>query len=339
MKKVIHFLVLFFVCASISHAQQDKHYSMFFASPSQLNAGAAGHFEGDVQLFTNFRSQWFSISQNPFRSFSGSVDGRLFEERLYGSFIGAGMNIYNDQSGDGQFRVNIISFPVNYSIQLNKTSHLALGIQPAYYSQTFNESTLYFDSQWQGDGFNTAVSSGENLGILNVNKFDLSSGLYYSNKPKKNLSYKFGVAGNHLTKQRIGFYSLNEKLYRNVTLFGQLDYSRPNSLLTFHPAIFAFFQGPNRELTFGSNFEFQLKPPSIHTMYFDGQSISIGTYYRTGDAFIANLIYNAGSLSVGIGYDMNLSGLTVASNGKGAFEMFLSFKPEFRRGFGSPRIN
>lgn len=339
MKNIIISFLLVFGILQVASAQQDKHYSMFFASPVQLNAGAAGHFDGDIQLFTNFRSQWFSITQNPFRSFSASVDGRFFEQNLLSGFVGAGINLYNDQSGDGQFKVTIVSFPVNYSVKLNKTSYLALGIQPAYFSQTFNESALYFDSQWQGDGFNTSISSGENLGIINVNKFDLSSGLYYINRPKKNLSYKFGISGNHLTKQRIGFYTLNEKMYRNVTLFGQLDFSKTNSNVTFHPAIFTFFQGPNREFTFGNNFEFQLRPPSIHTMYFNGQSISLGVYYRTTDAFITNLIYNAGSLSLGLAYDMNLSGLTVATNGKGAFEMYLSFKPEFRSGFGSPRIN
>lgn len=335
----IYFVPLVFAFSTAVTAQQDKHYSMFFANPVQLNAGAAGHFDGDIQLFTNFRSQWYSISQNPFRSFSASIDGRLFEKNLFTGFVGAGMNLYNDRSGDGQFSVTQVSFPINYSVQLNKTSYLALGLQPAYYTQSFNESALYFDSQWQGDGFNTAISSGENLGLINVSRFDLSSGIYYINRPKKNITYKAGVSGNHLTKQKVGFYSMNEKLYRNITIFSQLDFSKPNSLVTFHPAIFAFFQGPNREFTFGSNFEFQLKPPSIHTMYFNGQSLALGVYYRTNDAFITNLIYHAGSLALGIAYDFNLSGLTVATNGKGAFELYLAFKPEFRSSFGSPRIN
>lgn len=339
MKKIIIGLFVLIGFTQFVSAQQDKHYSMFFASPVQLNPAAAGHFDGDLQLFTNFRSQWFSITQNPFRSFSASVDGRLFENGLNSGFVGTGINLYNDQSGDGQYRVTFVSFPINYSVQLNKTSYLAAGLQPAYYSQSLNEAALYFDSQWQGDGFNTAISSGEKLGTLNFNKFDLSSGIYYINRPKKNVTYKFGISGNHLTKQRVGFLSMNEKMYRNVTLFGQADLSQVNSNVTFHPAIFTFFQGPNREFTFGNNFEFQLRPPSQHTMYFNGQSISLGVYYRTTDAFLTNLIYNAGSLSVGVAYDLNLSGLTVATNGKGAFEMYLSFKPEFRSGFGAPRIH
>ena len=338
MRKGLFSLTLLSVVQLVS-AQQDKHFSMFFANPVQLNAGAAGHGEGDISIFTNYRSQWFSISDNPFRSISASVDGRLFEQNLSNGFFGAGINFYHDQTGDSQFQQNIISFPVNYSLELNKYSYLALGIQPAYFAQSIDKTQLYFDNQWDGGGFNTAISSGENLGIQNFSRFDLSTGIYYIARPEKNLSYKGGIALNHITKQRISFYSINEKLYRNATVFAQADFKRVTSKLTFHPAIFFFFQGPNRELTFGNNFEFELRPPSQHTMYFNGQSISLGVYYRTSDAFITNLIYNAGGLSFGLSYDLNLSGLTAASNGSGAFELYLAFRPEFGYGFGSPRIH
>jgi len=323
----------------ISVAQQDKHFSMFFANTVQFNAAAAGHSEGDIQLFTNYRTQWFSISQNPFRSVSASIDGRLFEQNLNNGFFGAGLNFYMDQSGDGMYRMNIFSVPLNYSLELNKTSYLSLGVQPAYYAQSIDKSAMYFDNQWDGGGFNTTISSGENLGLLNVSKFDLSTGLYYVNEPTKHLAYKIGVSLNHITKQRVSFYNINEKLYRNFTVFAQLDFGKETSKVSYHPAIFTFFQGPNRELCFGNNFRFQVKPPSIHTMYFNGQSLELGFYYRTSDAFITNLIYNAGSLSVGVSYDVNLSGLTAASGGIGAFEMFLAFRPEFASGLGAPRIH
>jgi len=74
-------------------------------------------------------------------------------------------------------------------------------------------------------------------------------------------------------------------------------------------------------------------------MYFNGQSVSLGFYYRTSDAFITNLIYHAGGLSFGVSYDLNLSGLTAASGGVGAFEMYLAFRPEFGSGLGAPRIH
>jgi len=338
MSKALLSLVLMGL-GQFSFAQQDKHFSMFFVNPVQLNPAAAGHIEGDIELFTNYRTQWFSITDNPFRSFSASVNSRLFEQNLSNGFFGAGVNFYHDQSGDSQYKMTIVAVPINYSLELNKTSYLSIGFQPAFYAQSMDKTAMYFDNQWDGGGFNTSISSGENIGLQNLSRFDLSSGIYYINNPKKHVSYKFGISGNHLTKQRISFYSVNEKLYRNFTLFGQLDVGKETSKVSYHPAVFAFLQGPNRELCFGSNFEFQLKPPSQHTMYFNGQTLELGFYYRTSDAFITNLIYNAGSLSVGVSYDLNLSGLTAASGGVGAFEMFLAFRPEFASGMGAPRIH
>jgi len=338
MNKVV-LLVCGLICGASLMAQQDKHFSMFFASPVQLNPGAAGHFEGDVQFFTNYRTQWFTLSANPYRSFSASVDGRLFEQNLSNGFFGAGLNFYRDQSGDSRYTMNIISFPLNYSIELNKYSYLSLGVQPAYYSQQVSDAALYFDSQWDGSGFNQAISSGESIGTSNLSKFDLASGVYYIAKPKKNLEFKVGLSGHHLTKQKIGFYSLNEKMYRNMTLYGQANFGKETSKISFQPAAFIFFQGPNREFAVGNTFTFEIKPASIHTFFFDGQSISLGVYYRSTDAFILNLGYRAGFMNIGIAYDMNLSGLTVATGGVGAFEMFLAFRPEFRSGLGGPRIH
>lgn len=337
MKKLI--IIIALIGGMNLYAQQDRHFSMFFANPVQLNPGAAGNGLGDISLFTNFRSQWFTVSGNPFRSFSASVDGKLFDGAMSNGFIGAGMNFYSDLSGDSKYKVNIVSFPVNYTIQLDRSNYLAVGLQPAYYAQSIDDGALYFDSQWTGSGFNTDYSSGEALGSFNASKFDISAGIYAVLSPSKNQKYRFGVSGYHLSKQKISFYGFTEKLYRNMTLFGQADLGRESSNLSFHPAVFAFFQGPNREFTIGNNFEYLLKPSSIHTGYFDGMSIGWGLYYRTSDALIANVVYRAGGLTFGASYDLNHSKLRVASNGVGAFELFLAFNPSLGIGSaGAPRI-
>ena len=95
--------------ASGAMAQQDKHYSMFAESPVYLNPAAAGFAPGKMQLFTNFRMQWLTVSDNPYRTISASVDWRMFDN---GNFLGAGINFYNDVAGDGQYMVNEVTFPI-----------------------------------------------------------------------------------------------------------------------------------------------------------------------------------------------------------------------------------
>ncbi|UKN00763.1 PorP/SprF family type IX secretion system membrane protein [Paracrocinitomix mangrovi] len=313
----------------LSTAQQDRHFSMFFANPVQLNPGAAGHIDGDLCIFTNYRTQWFTVTANPFRSFSAGVDAKLFDNKLKNGFIGTGINFLNDVSGDAKFSLNVIQVPINYTLDLNKTSQLSLGLQPGFYAQRLNENALYFDNQWTGIDFNTAVSSGETLGAYNLSRFDLSAGLFYDLKTSDRFNMQLGLGGFHLTAQEVSFFQVSEKLYRNFTFYGKAMYRLDDSKLSFHPALFGLFQGPNWELTFGNNFEIELKESSKHTGYFDGMSLSFGVYYRTSDALMTNIIYKAGALGLGVGYDINLSGLTVASKSVGAVELFLKFTPSF----------
>ncbi|MEX1001187.1 MAG: PorP/SprF family type IX secretion system membrane protein [Crocinitomicaceae bacterium] len=338
MKKIFY---LFAICAitSVASAQQDKHFSMFFANPVQINPAIAGHGLGTVQLFTNFRTQWFTLTSQPFRSISASMDAKLFDRGLSNGFIGAGINFLNDVSGDAKYSLNIISVPLNYSLELNDHSYLSLGLQPGVYAQRLTESTLYFENQWTGVGFDQGMTSGETLGDYNLSKFDLSAGLFYKNTVNENLDFQVGLSGFHLTGQQVGFTQLSEKLYRNFMVYSQVNIWTEGSNISFHPALFGLFQGPNYELTFGNNFEYEMKPASQHTGYFDGMSLSLGLYYRTNDALITNLIYKAGALAVGVSYDFNLSGLTVATNSVGAVEVFLKFNPYVKPKFGSPRIH
>ena len=328
MKKIISILSILAV-AFFSTAQQDRHFSMFFANPVQLNAGAAGHSDGDMEVFTNYRTQWFTVSANPFRSYSAGVDAKLFDDKLKNGFIGAGVNFLNDASGDAKFSLNVIQVPINYTLDLDKKSQLSLGLQPGFYAQRLNESALYFDNQWTGTDFNTGVSSGETLGNYQLSRFDLGAGLFYDLKQSEKFSLQLGLGGSHLTAQKVSFFNLAEKLYRNFTFYGKAKIGTQSGKVTFHPAMFGLFQGPNWEMTFGNNFEFLLKEGTNTSSYFDGMSLSVGLYYRSSDALMTNLIYKAGALSLGLGYDINLSGLSVASKNVGAVELFLKFTPSF----------
>lgn len=332
--KKLFFIIAFVFVGTQTNAQQDRHFSMFFASPVLKNPGAAGHGLGSLQLFTNFRTQWFTLTNQPFRTISASIDAKLLDKTIDNGFIGFGANFINDVSGDGKYTLNVIQVPINYTLEIGENSKLSLGLQPGMYAQNINEGALYFDNQWTGTGFNTAVSSGEGFGSFNFSRFDLGAGMYYNSWLKENINLQVGVSALHLTAQQVSFYNIAEKLYRNYNFQALAHIWPTDRSISFHPAAYGMFQGPNFEVVFGNNFEYALKPASQYTGHFDGMALSFGLYYRTSDAFIANLIYKAGSLSVGVSYDMNLSGLNVATNGVGAVEAFLAFNPFIKPKFG-----
>lgn len=342
MKMLKKFVLGLFVCglANSASAQQDKHFSMFAESPMYLNPASAGFSPGQLQLFTNFRMQWTSASDNPFRTISGSADWRMFDR---GSFIGAGINFYNDVAGDGQYSINEITVPINYAIQLSKDNHLSIGLQPGWYSRTLLNSALTWDNQWTGTEFNTAIPSNEALFSqpnLSVNKFDLSAGLYWYAHLSKEFRISLGIAGHHLTKQKINILTADDKLFRKLTIHGQLAINRTNSNVTVLPAFFGFVQGSNMEMTVGSNFRFLLRGASHVTGYWEEIALSFGTYYRIGDAAIVNMMFDISGFTVGGSYDFNISGLTPATNSFGGFEVFLRYRMNFqRRGLGNPSIH
>lgn len=339
MKKIFVSIALVLGLTVSSFSQSDKHFSMFAESPVYLNPATAGFFPGNLQLFSNFRMQWTTVSSNPYRTISGSADWRAFDN---GSFMGMGVNFYNDLSGDSQYMINEVTFPLNYAIELNKDNHFSVGLQPAWYQRTINDQSLTWDNQWTGLTFDNTVNSGEQIinQNLNVNRFDIAAGAYWYAHISKQTRLSFGLAGHHLTKQKVNFFGDDNKLFRKLTLHGQCEFSKPNSNLTFMPAFFGFIQGPNKELTIGSNFKYMLRGASRTTGYFDQINLSWGAYYRIGDALLANIILDISGFGIGAAYDLNISSMTVASNGVGGFEFFLRYRMRFgTRGLGNPSIH
>ncbi|MCH2233226.1 MAG: PorP/SprF family type IX secretion system membrane protein [Crocinitomicaceae bacterium] len=339
MKKLV-LIGLFAGLYTSVNAQADKHFSMFAETPVSLNPAAAGMHPGAIQLFTNFRMQWLTASDNPFRTIAASAEGRFFDQG--NGHLGTGVAFYNDLAGDGLYQVNEVRIPINYAISLSRTQYLSIGIQPGFYQRTLTSDNLTWESQWTGIAFNTATEANEALlnENLNVSLFDMGAGIYWFGDISKNTKITLGLSGQHLTKQDLNFFGNEDELFRKLTFHGQAEFKRQNSNLSYVPAFYTFFQGPNREFIFGSNFKYQLRGASIHTGYFDEVSLSFGAYYRVGDALMANVIFDMAGFSVGAAYDLNISGLTVATNGVGAMEFFLRYRLNFGgRSLANPRIH
>lgn len=329
MKKRVTLLTLALTSLLTVFGQQDQHFSMFTESPVYINPATAGFTRGDLQLFTNYRLQWSTVSDNPYRTISASADWRMFD---YGaSRMGAGINFYNDVAGVTRYQTNVIALPINYTLMLDRKNFLAFGIQPAFYQRVIGTDQVNWENQWNGTAFDQSINNNELLlnQNLNVSRFDIGIGAYWEGFVSENTKLKFGISGQHLTKQRINFTSEDTKLYRKLNIHGQGEFRNEETGVTIMPAFVAFLQGPNKEITFGSNFKFLLKGASRSTSYFDEVTLSFGTYFRWGDAIIVNTIFDFAGFSIGAAYDLNVSSLSVASKGMGAMEFFLKYRIQF----------
>jgi type IX secretion system PorP/SprF family membrane protein len=337
-KKLILSLSLIIGSVLSLQAQQDKHFSMFQHTKSQINPATAGFFEGDYQLFTNFRNQWMSLSSNPFRTISAAFDTRFETSK---GLVGCGINFYNDLSGDALYSVNQITIPLNYAVSLNRTSKLSFGLSPSFYQRSIKNSNSTWDNQWTGVEFNTSVSNNENIPMTNISlgKFDLGAGLYYQNELTKLSWFSIGISAKHLTKQNISYYTGENGLYRKLSISAHGNFNRRNSNFTLRPNAMMFIQGPNKMFILGSGFDFLLKGKSLYTAHHKRTSIEFGTYYRINDAFVLNTIFHMSGLGVGVSFDINTSSLNNGTGGFGAMEFFLSYRFGKPRGLGSPKVH
>jgi type IX secretion system PorP/SprF family membrane protein len=338
MKRIILSIGIVLGCVANVSAQQDKHFSMFYASKSQINPATAGFFEGDFQLFTNYRNQWTKVSDNPYRTFSGAFDTRFDAGN---GFIGTGISFYNDMAGASNYSITQIMVPINYAISLNRTSHLSFGLAPGFYQRSMKNTNVTWDNQWTGIAFNNTIDNGETVPNenLSVGKFDLGAGVYYQGHLNKYSWIAVGVSAAHLTKQKINYFTVDDDLYRKLSFQAYASFSQNNSNFTLKPRFNASWQGPNSYYVLGSGFDFLLKGNSLHTGYFQRTSIEFGTYFRVKDALILNAIFHMSGLAVGASFDLNVSSLNVASHGFGAMEFYLAYKFNKARGLGAPSIH
>jgi hypothetical protein len=93
-----------------------------------------------------------------------------------------------------------------------------------------------------------------------------------------------------------------------------------NSPLAIQPSLLFMKQGPHEEFTFGALLRYELNGDSKYTSLKREISVSAGAHYRLRDAIVLAGLLQYGQYQVGIGYDINVSKLTGATLGRGAFE-------------------
>lgn len=310
----------------ISQAQQDRHYSMFYASPMAINPGATGFFPGDLQLFTGFKNQWKSISSNPYNTVSASVDSKLLKDKLNGGFLGLGANFYNDKSGDGNLTTNVANISLSYALQIADGHQIALGVQPSFFQRFIGSDAMTWDTQWTGSTFDSNIESGEIIITDKSYRFDVNSGVYYYGELNDQNSVNIGFSVAHLIQPENSIISGTDNLYRKYTVHAGGEFGKRGSKIAFAPNVIFFKQGPNKEFSLGTDFKYFLKESSKYTGYYDQTSVSLGTYLRLGDAFYSTLFFNMSGFSLGLSYDLNLSNLSVATNGRGGMEFLLRYR-------------
>jgi type IX secretion system PorP/SprF family membrane protein len=323
------FSLLVMLTATPRLKAQDIHFSQFFETPLLRNPALAGIFTGDLRLQAVYRTQWGSVT-TPYQT--GSLNGEYKKPVGRGDdFLTIGGQILYDKAGTVALSATHILPALNYhkSLSAERNMYLSLGFMGGWVQRRIDRSKMTTNSQFDGTGFNPGLSSGETFPRSSYSYLDASVGMTFNTQIGENEDNNIyvGLAYHHFNKAtKVSFYGnpnyemipkwvgslglrMNMNEYSFFTLYG--DYSS---------------QGPHTETVAGALYSYKLDD-----MDDPKYVINAGAFLRWKDAIMPMAKLDFKPLSVTVSYDVNVSQLRAASQGRGGFELSLTYQKYFDR--------
>ncbi len=330
MKKILQ-LVLIIILTSYSVKAQDIHFSQFNVAPLTINPALTGLFNGDQRVGLNYKDQWTSFGEG-YKTYSVSLDAGILKKKWQNAYLGIGLNIFNDVSGDAQMSTTKAMLSVSGIIDINSQQQITAGVQGGLVQNSIDHTSLIWDDQYVNGAYNP---SNPTLDYINSEPFyygDVSAGVSWNFTTSQSTLSSYdatrveaGVSIHHFNRPNLEFGNNDDKLYGKIIFHANSNIGISNTRLSIKPGMMVAIQGSSKEILAGAILRYRTKESSRFTGYFAEQAISIGGYYRLYDAFIPSVWFEIGSFAIGVSYDLNMSQLMAASNMRGGMEISLRF--------------
>lgn len=300
-------------------AQVDPHFSQYYAYPMWLNPGLTGVMDGDFRLTANYKSQWSTIT-NPYQT-----EGLSFDTYPTGHFAFGG-TILNQSAGDGGWNyLNALGSIAYHAIIDNAQMNvISIGIQAGVVNRRFDRNKLRLGAQWNPiTGYDPGAPIGEVFDYSQTTDFDVNFGIVYFNRnPRNKVNPFFGISLYHLTTPDDPFFKNSTgELPMRLNIHGGLRI-KMGRRFNLTPQFIYLHQGED----FGSG-RAQEVVGSLYAQYklSNTSDVLLGATYRVKDAIVPFIGFHLGDFTLGLSYDVNTSGLDVASLNQGGLELSLSF--------------
>jgi type IX secretion system PorP/SprF family membrane protein len=325
-KSILHIyhsmlLILLLFFSMVSYAQ-DIHFSQFFEAPLLRNPSLAGIFTGDIRAQIVYRDQWNSFT-NAYRSGSLNAEYKMPVGRG-DDFITAGIQMLYDRAGTVALTSSHLLPAINYhkSLSSEKSTYLSVGFMGGLVQRSIDQSKITTDNQYVGGAYNPAVANGETFANSNYWYADASVGASFNTafgEEQKN-SLFFGVGYHHLNRPSNSFYrSANAALHAKIVFSGGVRFD-VNEQAFFNLQGDYSKQGSASEIIGGAMYGYKFGD-SENPDY----TIHFGAFLRVKDALIPAIKLDYNPFSIGLSYDVNVSQLKTASQGRGGFELSVTY--------------
>jgi type IX secretion system PorP/SprF family membrane protein len=332
MKKINYFSTLLVLAFSgFVMRGQDIHFSQIYETPLFLSPANTGFYNGYFRAIANYRSQWAAMN-NAFQTMALSLDGGLFKSKKRPAFMGIGLTIFNDQAGAAKIRKTTALLNVSGLVKLSKHSAMSVGLAGGTAATNGNYDKLTYASQFDGNYINTSTDAREPL-YRQYTTVDVAAGVAYEYASYKYdqdhddaSTFKIAIGAFHLNRptEEYGAGSAYKMPVRWSYAFTSL-FDLEDTKFSISPTVVFQHQGKYQELVMGTYVKYRMSTGTKVTGEKTQNAIGLGLFYRRKDAIITKLIFDLGDYSVGMAYDLNVSGYRAATKGVGGFEVSLRY--------------
>ncbi|MEO6330623.1 MAG: PorP/SprF family type IX secretion system membrane protein [Ginsengibacter sp.] len=321
--------IIFTIIQSSVCFSQDIHFSQFFETPLLRNPALAGIFSGDLRIQGVYRTQWNSVTV-PYQT--GSLNAE-YKQPIGKSddFITLGGEILYDKAGTVALTATHILPTINYhkSLSSEKNMYLSLGFMGGLVQRKLDRSKITTNSQFNGTDYDPSLSDGETFSNTGYSYLDGSVGLSFNSQigQSEDDNLFVGAAYHHFNKSaKVSFYSNSkiEMLPKIVFSAGARMGVNDYSFVTFQTDYAK--QGGSTETIGGMLYSYKLDDP-VNPKYI----FHAGAFLRWKDALIPVVKLDYKPMAFALSYDVNVSQLKTASQGRGGFELSISYQTYFDR--------
>ncbi|MBC7553935.1 MAG: PorP/SprF family type IX secretion system membrane protein [Taibaiella sp.] len=319
---------------------QDVHFSQYFTSPLTLNPALTGLVPDDLRFAANFRTQWASVSSNPYITGTASYDMSMLKGKLpEGDALGIGMIVLYDKSGSGGLQNTTAGLSLAYhkGFGREKMHHISVGVQGYLVQKHLDFAKLVFEDQFDASNGGTPYPTNENFTNADLSYPDFNVGVMYSGQVSEHATAYAGVSYYHLTQPVETFLNDNHQIHARTTgyLGGSFDLNE-NTVL-YASALYQT-QAAATEVLVGAAVGFIMNP-GHDAEYQRNTVLFLGSWYRNNDALVPYVAIEWSKMRIGLTYDVNVSTFTPATRGLGAYEISLLYFGKINRQQKGPDYN
>ena len=277
--------------------QQLPLNSQYTLNQYEINPAVAGSSDGLPLGFT-FRKLWMGIDGSPsIQALSGHME--------VAQHMGVGLKVFNVSSGPLRRTGGEVTYA--YHVPLGGGGQkLAFGLSGVFYQYNLDRDLILEDPTDE-----TYLAAGESMFVPDVN-----FGVYFYSD-----DYYVGLAVPQLLSRKVDLKSdkvLEQQQVRHYFLHGGYNFDI-NSDISLEPSVLAKFV------------ETGVFQADINLRMTYKKMVSFGLSYRTSDAIVIQLGYQADKFLIGYAYDITLSDVRTASSGSHEIMMIYRFDNFLRK--------